>query len=279
MSSVARSVLTARFVTVREALDRVFRHAAAEPVHKLRVATRRATAALDGFAEWLPRKTYRTTRRWLRDIRQAAGFARDWDVFSGLVSALPVAQPGVEAVLGWAAAQRGVAQAAIDALAEHHPAELNRLMAAAVAAVTRPKGDAPRTLADLAQTKVGNDVAELSAAVAHEPMTDAHLHEVRIAGKRLRYTLELFERVIPADRLDPLTARVKALQDVLGRFNDAAVATRHLDDLARHFRVFQPAAWERVRPGVEELSAQFDRVRQIERSQFEAWRMGWRGER
>ena len=50
-------------------------------MYQLRVATRRASAALEIFAECLPPKIYRTARCLIRDIRRAAGKARDWDVF------------------------------------------------------------------------------------------------------------------------------------------------------------------------------------------------------
>jgi CHAD domain-containing protein len=51
-----------------------------EYVHQLRVATRRATAALKIFSELLPNKQLSWMKKRLRRIRQAAGDARDLDV-------------------------------------------------------------------------------------------------------------------------------------------------------------------------------------------------------
>ena len=48
--------------------------------HQLRVATRRAGAALEIFRDCLPEKDYQTARKQLRRLRRAAGAARDWDV-------------------------------------------------------------------------------------------------------------------------------------------------------------------------------------------------------
>ena len=52
-----------------------------EYVHQLRVATRRADAALRIFAPCLPGKVHKKARHRLRRLRQAAGAAHDWDVF------------------------------------------------------------------------------------------------------------------------------------------------------------------------------------------------------
>src|SRR5215212_9146615 len=49
-------------------------------VHRLRVATRRAAAALKLYCDWLPRKSARWIKKRLRKIRRAASEARDLDV-------------------------------------------------------------------------------------------------------------------------------------------------------------------------------------------------------
>src|SRR4051794_41529286 len=53
-----------------------------EHVHRLRVATRRACAALKLYRELLPGKEARWLKRRLRKVRKAAGDARDLDVLS-----------------------------------------------------------------------------------------------------------------------------------------------------------------------------------------------------
>src|SRR3954466_9022178 len=53
-----------------------------EHVHRLRVATRRACAALKLYKQLLPEKPARWLKRRLRKIRKAAGDARDLDVLS-----------------------------------------------------------------------------------------------------------------------------------------------------------------------------------------------------
>jgi CHAD domain-containing protein len=49
------------------------------------------------------------------------------------------------------------------------------------------------------------------------------LHDLRKQGKELRYLLEFFAVLYPADVVRPMVKRLKALQDVLGRFQDSEV--------------------------------------------------------
>jgi len=50
------------------------------------------------------------------------------------------------------------------------------------------------------------------------------LHELRIAGKRLRYTLEIFHGAFPSGLRTELYPLVEKLQNRLGRMNDHATA-------------------------------------------------------
>ena len=275
VASAARSALAARLARVRETLTRAVTDTTdPEHVHKLRVATRRATAALDAFAERLPTRTYRQTRRELRDIRRAAGAARDWDVFFAAVSARATDHPHA-ALLGWAAAKRDSAAAALDAVAAAHPGQVNRLLSTTVSAVTRPGDLGPRTLPELARAKLAPLVQQLARSSGPGHDDDEGLHAVRIAGKRLRYAVEVFGEWVPDGFRQRLTPTLKAVQDVLGRFNDAVTAARHLEAFAAHFRAFHPAEWEQLRPGVEALAAECEAARQTERQGYFDWRGEW----
>ncbi len=56
-------------------------------------------------------------------------------------------------------------------------------------------------------------------------------HRLRIAGKRFRYALEFLADVYPGET-KPLVRLTVALQDVLGRYQDAHVAIERLRELA-----------------------------------------------
>src|SRR5919204_6722773 len=89
LADAARRVLIVRLEAVRDYLARALSDSDKDPeyVHQLRVATRRARAALDIFAPCLPAKTYKTAKKHLKGIRRAAGEARDWDVFLASLTA------------------------------------------------------------------------------------------------------------------------------------------------------------------------------------------------
>ncbi len=266
----ARRVLSRQFAAVRKHLLLVFNHPTeAERIHKLRVAVRRAAAAVDAFAPCLPRRAHKQARRVLRTVRRTAGAARDWDVFFPVVGEWASAQPDAvrpfaDALLGWSASKRDSAQAALTTLSATFPAALDTLSDDTLAALRRPKGDV--TVADLGRARVEALQAALSAASEHEPATDAEYHEVRIAAKRVRYAAELFAAHVPdAERID---ADMRALQEALGRLNDAVVGATHLGEFALHFETFHPTAWERLTPGAAALGDHFAAMRAAERERF-----------
>jgi CHAD domain-containing protein len=58
------------------------------------------------------------------------------------------------------------------------------------------------------------------------------LHELRKDCKKLRYLLELFGSLYPADRLDALIKALKSLLYTLGAYQDLAVQAHHLEAFA-----------------------------------------------
>ncbi len=75
--------------------------------------------------------------------------------------------------------------------------------------------------------------AEVRDALA-DKQSPAHLHRIRLASKKVRYTLELFRPCYGAVGFD---ARLKALKDVqtsLGDVNDAVAVSRLLATLMPH---------------------------------------------
>ncbi len=82
------------------------------------------------------------------------------------------------------------------------------------------------TLAEAAARTLAVRLAEFEA---HLPALDTPehadaLHDLRIAAKRLRYTVELFQDVLPPDA-SKLIERLKDLQDDLGFIHDRDVLT------------------------------------------------------
>jgi CHAD domain-containing protein len=55
------------------------------------------------------------------------------------------------------------------------------------------------------------------------------LHELRKSGKELRYLLEFFTSLYPAEVVKPMVGTLRALQDTLGRFQDREVQAGRLN--------------------------------------------------
>jgi len=70
-------------------------------------------------------------------------------------------------------------------------------------------------------------LTELAKALSKDA-PDAEIHAIRIAGKKLRYLLEFFGSLFPADEMEDLTNRLSKLQSRLGDFNDTSVQQAYL---------------------------------------------------
>ena len=276
---VARLALESTFAGVRKRLLFVFDTPTdATGIHKLRVSVRRATAALDAFAPCLPRRTHKAARRTLRTIRRTAGSARDWDVFFPVASEWANTQPDevrpfADALMGWSAGKRDSAQAGLVTLASVHPEALDAMLIDVLDALRRPRGF--ESVAELGRERVRTLEADLATACEHEPAADADYHRVRIVGKQLRYAAELYPECATTGLDDDL----RALQDILGRFNDGAVGAEHLSAFARHYQTFHPAEWERLAAGAAALDSHFAAQRETERTRFREWRAARRTNR
>ncbi|NTV11006.1 MAG: CHAD domain-containing protein [Zoogloea sp.] len=173
-----------------------------EFVHQLRVALRRLRAAVRLFSELLPKDF---VARWSPVLRNAAGDlgrTRDLDVMLSSILA-PVIASGisdssVEKVLTLATTKRDEEKSATHArlLAAGH----GRLMlefAAELHALSAPAGDANlATFARKALARERKQARKLLAKAIDTLKPDA-LHALRIALKRLRYSLEFLAPLLP----------------------------------------------------------------------------------
>ena len=74
-------------------------------------------------------------------------------------------------------------------------------------------------------------MVDMGAAIDDTSPAD-DLHDLRKRGKELRYLLELFGGLWPADVVKPMVKTLKGLQDVLGPHQDREVQADHLRSLA-----------------------------------------------
>lgn len=215
----------------------------AEELHAMRVATRRQRAAWRVFgASFRPGRTKRY-RNGLREIASRLGTVRDLDVLLEAVDAyradLPAAEGGaLEPMLRDWRGRRDDARVLLvrelDSPRYQRWVDDYRDFVRTEGAAVIPVGPTqPHRVRDTAPSHIW---AAYEQVRAYEPVlrwADVEtLHELRIAGKWLRYTLEFVREALEPE-VTPLLARVTALQDHLGLMNDADVAA----SMARTFLV------------------------------------------
>jgi CHAD domain-containing protein len=200
-----------------------------EYVHQLRVSTRRAVAAVEIFSQVLPERRGRKMLRWLKKARRAAGPARDDDVLAAQLNKLAKKKESrstIQGLLEQVEAHRAKSQAAIDAFYEHSlkkdaPARIEKILDRIK---WRSEGSEPSFRA-AGDTYLQASLAEFKAVAAGDLRNAEPLHALRIAGKQLRYAMEVFHEAYPPKFRSEIYPLVEQLQDALGVANDHATAS------------------------------------------------------
>ena len=216
-----------------ERVVRLFPKAAKHPerdveyVHGLRVAIRRAAAALQMFSSCLPRSQYTQTRSQLRRIRRAAGPARDLDVLEERLSRLAIAG-GTTVQIGAALDQvrrrrKKAGKPLLKVYRRTRERDFKCLVRSLPKQVAWRGGGPEPMLMDWAggvlRPSINGFVARSSAN-----LTDPRaLHRMRIAEKRMRYSLEVLGGAVnsPVDQVAPV---LRELQERLGEISDHEAA-------------------------------------------------------
>ena len=216
-----------------------------EGVHQLRVALRRLRSVLKVFRPITGCKQGRALDGVLRQMLGLLGPARDWDVFlAGIGADLAALLPEDKRLKSLLSAAEAKRQAAYAALAEALDGPAWRAAVTSGLAFTLEKpwragaGDErlglldapPQDFAALILGKRWGSLLEAGAEI--ETLPAEALHELRLDAKRLRYAAEVFAPVFPKKAARRFQRRLAALQEELGRSNDAAVARSLVQSLA-----------------------------------------------
>ena len=218
---------------LRQHLPEVVKSWDADAVHQSRVATRRLRAAVDVLRPVLSKDHRKPFGRVLRRLRRRLGPLRDLDVMLGHLDRF-----GTSAGVGWVrdrlTADRDAERArTADKL---HPAkELARL--GCWWGVRQEWAESAGAVDGLLSTAVHLDLdafAERATAVTSGTgSADRDPHQLRIAGKGLRYTLEM--AVASGHPLPAAVAKAfKRMQDALGAWHDMVVLADRATGAALH---------------------------------------------
>jgi CHAD domain-containing protein len=241
-----------------------------EFIHRMRVASRRIRSCLPLFKECFPPGKYREWRKEIRNITRALREARDADVEIAFLKAYidkleeESLRPGAERFLLRLGQRRERVQPrvikALDRLLESGVVEdMEKLCRK----MRRGKPKAPVNSPDTYQKALVHITSRLEEIFAHEPSVyipeniEEH-HAMRIAVKRLRYTMEVFSPLYEEELKNEL-ATCKKLQDMLGDMHDCDVWMYYLPQFMEEERAYsldyfgQGGSFEILKPGLLQL--------------------------
>jgi CHAD domain-containing protein len=238
----ARRVLRAQFERMLAREQAVAADEDPEDVHQMRVWTRRLRASLQVVEEVFEPQMIRRYRRGLREVARALGEVRDDDVFLLHIDAYAADLPEerraqLEPIQTAIRTARAAARRRL--LADFESKRYRRLKREFAVFLTSPgmglaplpETGCPARVRDLAGGAIWRRYEALRAFEIHVPNgPDEMLHAARIAGKRLRYTLEFYADALGSETekvLEPLMA----LQELLGELQDAVVARMRVQTL------------------------------------------------
>jgi CHAD domain-containing protein len=231
--------LTQEMEGVRQAQD-------IECIHRMRVASRRLRSAITLFEECLPRKKLPDWQKQVRRITRALGAARDTDVQIGLLDQvlrhlqesstegvdenMRRYSPGIERLRLRLRQRRAKLQTdvigALDAWeASQVTEELGQTLRQQLvqARLSQVEASSPGVYqqAYLITSLRQEEMLAYDASVYHPEQVE-ELHAMRIAAKRLRYTIEVFAPLYDDGLKQPLQT-TREVQDVLGDIHDCDV--------------------------------------------------------
>jgi len=255
-----------------------------EELHDMRVATRRMRAAMSIFKPALPPR-FLTLRDELKWIAGKLGTVRDLDVQMEWLASLredtdwrdsTAAGPLVEDISEVRMAARNEL---LDAMASERYADLNDSMMTALRLGDEGLGDAAIPVRNhaVAVLRKRHRKFRKPASKLKRVSPAQEYHAVRIAAKRLRYSLDAFLPALPRrQRAIRMVDAMKEVQDLLGQHQDCAVAIERLRGLVdAKGASLPPATLFRMGELVEQCRARMAEIRDDWRDAFDEVEDAW----
>jgi inorganic triphosphatase YgiF len=218
-----------------------------EGIHQMRVAVRRLRSVLSALKPMLPAEPYRWASDELKWLAGALGSARNWDVFAAnLVEPVERVLPFEHDLKLLAEAAERRRRTAYDRakqaiLSREHTAAILRLVRWFEARGWRDQPVSERAVLLLATVgEVGPGLIERrwrqsrKRSKRFDELTPAQRHKLRIALKKLRYTIEFLRNLFEKGKVKAFMRLLTPLQDDLGQINDVRTAHELLAEVTRH---------------------------------------------
>ena len=251
-SAGIKLVLLTRFHELSSFQEAALNWTDPEGVHSMRVASRRLRSALRDFVPYLRKRPLAPVLKQLRSIADSLGEVRDQDV---AIAALEGMQSHAPADLNagltpFIEARKQVREQARDELkAILETSELKELESEFMAGVDgATRASSPEiTFLKMSQGIILERLKEFEALSNGllNPFEIETLHDMRIAAKRLRYALELFQQCWGRS-ISGYAKRIARIQGALGELHDCDVwiesLGKHIINARKHKQHAQVAA-------------------------------------
>lgn len=278
MAEAGRKVLRFHFERMLKHEPGTRRGEDIEELHQMRVATRRMRAAFRVFGDVYTPKVIKPLLAGLKETGRALGPVRDLDVFMEKLQHYQEALTAKESknlkpLISHLEAQRDKARQKMTThLDGRSYAKFKKNFSKFVQAeglgakpITLGDNPEPHQVRHVGPTLIYDTYGKVRAyetVLADAPIDT--LHQLRIASKRLRYTLECLEEVLGPEARKVIE-EVKIIQDHLGDLNDAEVASRLIQKFLKEFK-----AQQQLRPVDERQSwKQIKTYRQAKKKELE----------
>lgn len=237
MAEAARKTLCFHFQQMLTNEDETREGNNVEALHDMRVATRRMRTTFRVFERDLDMPTMTPFLKGLRQVGRALGDVRDMDVFrengQAYLDTLPAEQkPDLTRLFcAWDAAYANARARMLKHLDLRRYARFKETFGDYLAQPF-PTGDT-RSIREAMPDLMAGCLSDFYACKARIDAANTDVtsyHQLRIATKHVRYTLEYFREVLGSECKEAI-GKLKALQDHLGTLQDAVVAGMRLDNV------------------------------------------------
>jgi len=244
-----------------------------EFVHQARVAIRRLRSAIRLWQPLLPEEFVARFDPLWRDLGTKLGETRNWDVFRD--ETLPIlgeAFPGSDLDRLARHAVKSCANSRRDTRKALRSPEYSRLLigfTAAVLGLTAAGAGKLGVFVPPCLKRRAKRVKERARAAAGPDV--AARHRLRVAFKQLRYAVEFFSPILSAPHLNRYLQAATALQELLGRLNDLAVASQLISEALPGRKGEAIVHWLAIRS--ESLLPEFGRLLDEFQQQRAPWKV------